>query len=68
VYLAENPHDQNARGSRTRQVLKNKLTWIFALFLFGYVGAEGMIFSPLRLSLLPPFALVLIQQSFKSIL
>ncbi|KAH8892602.1 MFS general substrate transporter [Thozetella sp. PMI_491] len=40
VYLAENPFEDGAKSGRTRQALKNKYTWIFALFIFGYVGAE----------------------------
>ncbi|KAI9739949.1 MAG: hypothetical protein M1818_005005 [Claussenomyces sp. TS43310] len=40
VYQKENPRDINAKTGRTRQALKNTLTWIFALFIFGYVGAE----------------------------
>jgi fucose permease len=34
--------------------LKNKVTWLFALFIFGYVGAEGtsppFVFPPLNLT------------------
>ncbi len=45
VYQEENPRDPNAKSGRTREALKNKLTWIFALFIFGYVGAEGMCFK-----------------------
>ncbi|KAE9367297.1 MFS transporter-like protein [Stipitochalara longipes BDJ] len=40
VYQAENPQDPNAKTGRTREALKNKVTWLFALFIFGYVGAE----------------------------
>jgi fucose permease len=40
VYQSENPRDPNSTTGRTREALKNKLTWIFALFIFGYVGAE----------------------------
>ncbi|KAH8800311.1 MFS transporter-like protein [Xylogone sp. PMI_703] len=40
VYLVENPRDSNATTGRTREALKSKITWIFALFIFGYVGAE----------------------------
>ncbi|PQE31527.1 hypothetical protein CJF32_00011274 [Rutstroemia sp. NJR-2017a WRK4] len=41
VYAAENPRDANAKTGRMREALSNKLTWIFAAFVFGYVGAEG---------------------------
>ncbi|KAF4976131.1 hypothetical protein FZEAL_7150 [Fusarium zealandicum] len=40
VYLAENPTVSGGKSGRTRQVLKNKLSWIFAFFVFGYCGAE----------------------------
>jgi nitrate/nitrite transporter NarK len=40
VYQAENPQDPNAKTGRTREALKNRVTWLFALFIFGYVGAE----------------------------
>ncbi|CZR69988.1 related to tetracycline resistance proteins [Phialocephala subalpina] len=38
IYAAENPRDPSSSTGRTREALKNKLTWIFALFIF--VGAE----------------------------
>jgi hypothetical protein len=41
VYKLENPTDSNSDGGRTREAIKNKVTWIFAIFIFGYVGAEG---------------------------
>lgn len=41
VYALENPRDVNAKTGRLREALSNKLTWIFAGFIFGYVGAEG---------------------------
>ncbi|TGO62266.1 hypothetical protein BOTNAR_0116g00030 [Botryotinia narcissicola] len=40
VYATENPRDVNAKTGRLREALSNKLTWIFAAFIFGYVGAE----------------------------
>ncbi|KAH8594918.1 MFS transporter-like protein [Bisporella sp. PMI_857] len=40
VYLLENPRDPSSDTGRARQALKNKLTWILALFVFAYVGAE----------------------------
>lgn len=40
IYAAENPRDPLSSTGRTREALKNKLTWIFALFIFGYMGAE----------------------------
>jgi hypothetical protein len=45
IYQLENPVDPNTKKGRTREALNNKVTWIFALFIFGYVGAEGK-FSP----------------------
>jgi hypothetical protein len=41
VYELENPVDRNTKGGRTGEALKNKATWIFAIFIFGYVGSEG---------------------------
>ena len=41
AYQLENPAESNAKGGRTREAMRNKVTWIFALFIFGYVGAEG---------------------------
>lgn len=36
-----NPSSQNQKGnSRTREALKNKISWICAVFLLGYVGVE----------------------------
>ncbi|KAF8851758.1 MFS transporter-like protein [Acephala macrosclerotiorum] len=40
IYAAENPRDPSSSTGRTREALKNKFTWIFALFIFGYMGAE----------------------------
>ncbi|KAK1510061.1 hypothetical protein CABS01_07733 [Colletotrichum abscissum] len=40
VYLSENPTESGGKSGRTRQALKNKLSWIFAFFVFGYCGAE----------------------------
>ncbi|KAL0768446.1 hypothetical protein CaCOL14_009421 [Colletotrichum acutatum] len=40
VYLLENPTESGGKSGRTRQALKNKLSWIFAFFVFGYCGAE----------------------------
>ncbi|CAD6444856.1 0ee07618-2c2c-40aa-b2d7-327a69a9ee5d [Sclerotinia trifoliorum] len=40
VYALENPRDANAKTGRLREALSHKLTWIFAAFIFGYVGAE----------------------------
>ncbi|TVY26956.1 Bypass of stop codon protein [Lachnellula hyalina] len=42
VYRTENPSVTSDKSGRTREALKNKVTWIFALFIFGYVGAEGL--------------------------
>jgi fucose permease len=41
VYRTENPSVTSDKSGRTREAVKNKITWIFALFIFGYVGAEG---------------------------
>ena len=41
VYEAENPREPNSKTGRTREALQNKVTWVFALFIFGYMGAEG---------------------------
>ena len=41
VYQAEHPRDPTSKTGSTREALKNPLTWIFALFIFGYMGAEG---------------------------
>ncbi|KAF7857283.1 hypothetical protein EAF04_009524 [Stromatinia cepivora] len=40
VYALENPRDVSAKTGRLREALSHKLTWIFAAFIFGYVGAE----------------------------
>ncbi|TVY83691.1 Bypass of stop codon protein [Lachnellula suecica] len=40
VYRTENPSTSSDKSGRTREAVKNKITWIFALFIFGYVGAE----------------------------
>ncbi|KAG4256006.1 hypothetical protein FPRO03_04954 [Fusarium proliferatum] len=40
VYLSEAPSASGAKSGRMRRVLKNKLSWIFAFFVFGYCGAE----------------------------
>ena len=45
VYQQENPRDPTSDTGRTRQALKNKLTWILAFFTFAYVGAEGAIYK-----------------------
>lgn len=47
IYQMENPRDPNSTTGRTREALQNKLTWVFALFIFGYVGAEGPSLVPL---------------------
>ncbi|KAG9236972.1 major facilitator superfamily domain-containing protein [Amylocarpus encephaloides] len=39
-YCADNPSTQTQTSGRTREAIKYKLTWIFALFIFGYMGAE----------------------------
>ncbi|PQE27748.1 hypothetical protein CJF31_00009976 [Rutstroemia sp. NJR-2017a BVV2] len=40
VFAAENPRDENAKMGRMREAFDHKLTWIFAAFVFGYVGLE----------------------------
>ncbi|KAH7178235.1 hypothetical protein DER46DRAFT_569879 [Fusarium sp. MPI-SDFR-AT-0072] len=40
VYLSEAPSASGAKSGRMRQVLKNKLSWIFTFFVFAYCGAE----------------------------
>jgi len=40
----KNPREENATTGRTREALKNPLTWVFALFLLGYMGTEGNAF------------------------
>ncbi|KAI9047891.1 hypothetical protein LZ554_007693 [Drepanopeziza brunnea f. sp. 'monogermtubi'] len=40
VYEAENPRDPDSKTGRTREALRSKITWLFCLFIFGYVGAE----------------------------
>ncbi|KAL3419143.1 MFS transporter [Phlyctema vagabunda] len=40
VFREENPRDPNIKVGRTREALSNKMTWIFAIFILGYVGAE----------------------------
>ena len=42
-YRQDHPKTQGAKsGGRTREAVGHKVTWIIALFLFIYVGAEGM--------------------------
>ena len=43
--MAENPEDPNATTGRTRGAIKNKVTWLFALFIFGYMGAESKLLT-----------------------
>ena len=40
-YRLENPRESGSKGGRTREALGNKITWLCAIFLLGYVGAEG---------------------------
>ncbi|RDW65225.1 hypothetical protein BP5796_09917 [Coleophoma crateriformis] len=40
VFRLENPRDPSVKVGRTREALSNRLTWIFAIFILGYVGAE----------------------------
>jgi fucose permease len=50
VYRTEFPIMESEKSGRTLQAFKNKITWIFAAFVFGYVGAEGLLI-PLRFDL-----------------
>ncbi|RDL41656.1 uncharacterized protein BP5553_01635 [Venustampulla echinocandica] len=40
TYLAENPRTAGEKSGRTREALRNKVTWIFAIFILAYCGAE----------------------------
>ncbi|KAK4994022.1 hypothetical protein LTR66_005866 [Elasticomyces elasticus] len=48
IYLAENPREAGATTGRTREALKNRVTWIFALFIFVYCGMEGNVIQSLH--------------------
>jgi hypothetical protein len=41
VYRLEYPRENEAKGGRTREALKSKITWICSLFFFTYMGVEG---------------------------
>lgn len=41
VYRTEFPILDSEKSGRIVQILKNKILWIFAAFVFGYVGVEG---------------------------
>ncbi|ETI24571.1 hypothetical protein G647_03940 [Cladophialophora carrionii CBS 160.54] len=42
VYRLEHPRGETeAKGGRTREALKSKITWICSLFFFTYMGVEG---------------------------
>ncbi|EXJ91891.1 hypothetical protein A1O3_00441 [Capronia epimyces CBS 606.96] len=40
VYRVENPRENDARGGRTKEALKSKITWLCAAFFFIYMGIE----------------------------
>ncbi|KIW68574.1 hypothetical protein PV04_04512 [Phialophora macrospora] len=40
VYRLENPRENEAKGGRTKEALKSKITWICSLFFFTYMGVE----------------------------
>ena len=40
VYRAENSRQSDSKGGRTKEALKNKITWMCAAFFFAYVGLE----------------------------
>ena len=43
AYRVENPPEEGKEeGGRTREALKNRITWICAIYFFTYVGAEGL--------------------------
>ncbi|KAI9705528.1 MAG: hypothetical protein M1836_006283 [Candelina mexicana] len=39
-FRIENPRTTNKKGGRTKEAVANKVTWICAFFLLGYVGIE----------------------------
>ncbi|KAI9724052.1 MAG: hypothetical protein M1812_000770 [Candelaria pacifica] len=39
-FRLENPRTTDKKGGRTKEAMSNKVTWICALFLLGYVGIE----------------------------
>lgn len=41
VYRAEHKDETESTGAGTREALKNKVTWLCALFFFAYMGVEG---------------------------
>lgn len=41
VYKAEHRDETESTGAGTREALKNKVTWLCALFFFSYMGVEG---------------------------
>ena len=44
-HRADNPPQSGNEGGRTKEALKNKVTWLCAMFFFAYVGAEGTLES-----------------------
>ncbi|RMZ83394.1 hypothetical protein DV737_g1727, partial [Chaetothyriales sp. CBS 132003] len=40
VYRTEHPRDPQAKGGRTREALRNRVTWLCSLFFFTYLGVE----------------------------
>ncbi|RMZ87877.1 hypothetical protein DV736_g4897, partial [Chaetothyriales sp. CBS 134916] len=40
VYRTEYPRDPEAKGGRTREALRNKVTWLCSFFFFTYLGVE----------------------------
>ena len=48
VYRAEHKDDSESSGAGTREALKNKVTWLCAVFFFSYMGVEGESHSGLR--------------------
>lgn len=44
VYRAAHQDVDGKKGGRTREAMKHKVTWLIAIFLWIYVGAEGGLF------------------------
>jgi hypothetical protein len=42
IFGLGSPRDPNIKVGVTREAICNKLTWMFTVFILGYVGAEGL--------------------------
>jgi len=40
-FRTNNPRTSSSGHSRTTEAIKNRVTWVLALFLFAYMGVEG---------------------------